>query len=141
METVDITKTDFSRMSFEKLQTLIQKIREAAAPKLEIPEKWKQQVSAWKKSGKVKHVHIEGDGSVFFSLPTRTQVQAAEEVSVNEEGQVNIYAKADRLMADCYLGGDISLETISEDTELYMAVAKFCLYELVTAKNVTSGLC
>ncbi len=141
METVDITKVDFTKISFDKLQTLIEKIREATASNLKVPEKWKQQVEVWKQNGKLKHIYIEGDGSVFLAVPTRTQLQAAEEVSVNDEGKVNIYAKAERLMADCYLGGDVTLETIFEDTALYMAVAKYCLYELVEAKNVISGLC
>lgn len=141
MESVDVAKVDFTKMSFEKLQTLIEKIREAAAANLKVPTAWKQQVEAWKKKGKLKHIFIEGDGSIFLSIPSRTTLQAAEEVSVNESGNVDIYAKAERLMADCYLGGDVTLEQIFEDTALYMAVAKFCLYELVETKNVLSGLC
>lgn len=141
METIDITKVDFTKLSFDKLQVIIEKVREAAFSSLKVPEKWKTQVAAWKQHGKLKHIHIEGDGSVFLAVPKRTQLQAAEEVSVNDDGKVNIYAKAERLMADCYLGGDVTLEEIFEDTALYMAVAKYCLYELVEAKNVVSGLC
>jgi len=141
MKVSQILAMDFTKLSFDQLQKLIEKIRAAAATNLEVPEKWREKVAEWKGKGKVKHAHVESVGSIFFALPTREQVQAAEELSTDEEGKVDIYAKADQLMADCYLGGDITLEDVFSDTELYMSVAKFALYELVQAKNVLSGLC
>lgn len=132
-----------------------------------IPEEFKSKVDGWKANyGKIKYLDIdsllqikkekkkEGNKevdievpeykqgrSVFFRMPSRQEMSAAENLSVNESGQMDSYKKAEKLMVDCYLGGQATLDEILADIELYMAVAEFCLYNLVERKNVNWGSC
>ena len=126
----------------------------------EIPEALQAKVNHWKAQfGKVKYLDIDAEVKitkgeddkeqvqyipgkvVFFRQPTRQEMSAAEALSVNESGEVDSYKKAEKLMVDCYLGGELTLEKITNDIENYMAVANFCLYNLVAAKNVNWGNC
>lgn len=111
-----------------------------------IPEKWKSQVENWKHEHKrVKSTVLDDAGKekfVFFRQPTRTEISAAEERSINQEtGSMNINNKAELLMGDCYLGGDISLEEIMDDVELFMPVARTVLYDLVKEKKIRLMSC
>jgi DNA helicase IV len=130
---------------------------EKKQPEFKLPKKWDEKAKEWKAAhGKVKFLNldseiVEGEKSneqkitlgklVFFRQPSRQEMSAAEGVSVNEDGKSDLYRKADQIMADCYLGGDLSLEEIAKDIEVYMAVAQYCLYNLVQVKNVNWGSC
>jgi hypothetical protein len=110
-------------------------------------EKYSEQVSAWKrKYGVVKVLFIE-DGkdsgrALFFRLPTRLQLSAAEAVSITAgTGEADVYKKSERLLADCLLGGDITLEAILDDTPLFLSVGRFVLYELVEQKKTNWESC
>lgn len=127
--------------------------------KVIIAEGFEQEVRAWtNKYKKVKFLEIgaeetteKKDGKdvikyipgkvVYFRTPTRQEMSAAENLSINEDGKIDSYKKAEKLMVDCYLGGQITLEEILEEIETYMAVASFCLYNLVETKNVNWGSC
>lgn len=131
----------------------------AKQAKFEIPEEFKPKVAKWKQDyGKVKYLDLDskfemkenGDKqvpeytpgkAVFFRQPTRSEMSAAETLSVNESGQSDPYRKAERLMVDCYLGGQLTLDQILADIESYMAVANYVLYNLVEVKNVNWGSC
>ncbi|MCT4647566.1 MAG: hypothetical protein N4A74_21440 [Carboxylicivirga sp.] len=126
----------------------------------EVPQALQAKVNHWKAQfGKVKYLDIDAEVKitegkdkkdqvkyipgkvVFFRQPTRQEMSAAEALSMNESGEVDSYKKAEKLMVDCYLGGELTLENITTDIEYYMAVANFCLYNLVEAKNVNWGNC
>ena len=126
----------------------------------EVPEELKQQVSTWRgEYKKVKYLDLGSelttekgkDGkeivkytpgtALFFRMPTRQEMSAAENLSIDEDGKADSYKKAEKIMVDCYLGGQLTLDEILNDIELYMAVASFCLYNLVEVKNVNWGSC
>lgn len=128
--------------------------------KFEVPEEFKAKVEKWKADyGKVKHLDVDSvfkikkvkeekevpeytpGKVVFFRMPTRQEMSAAENLSMNESGEMDAYKKAEKLMVDCYLGGQLTLDEILADIEVYMAVAEFCLYNLVERKNVNWGNC
>jgi hypothetical protein len=108
-------------------------------------EKYSEQITAWKRQyGVVKAFFVEdgkGGGCVmFFRIPTRLQLSAAEAVSIaSDTGGVDLYKKSERLLADCLLGGDLSLEAILNDTPLFLSVGKFVLYDLVEQKKNELG--
>jgi hypothetical protein len=110
-------------------------------------EKYSEQIAAWKRQhGTVKVLFVE-DGkesgrAMFFRAPTRLQLSAAEamSVSVGNEGP-DLYKKSERLLADCLLGGDISLEAILNDTPLFLSAGKFVLYDLVEQKKTSWESC
>lgn len=107
--------------------------------KMLVPARDKQKVEEWKaKYGTVGYMDIEGK-MVYFRLPSRQELAAAENMAYDEHGRVDPYKKADRLTADCYLGGDYTLEQIYKDVEVSLAVGEFVLYDLLTKKKVTSG--
>lgn len=111
-----------------------------------IPENWRTQVKNWKNEYKrVKSTVVDDAGKdkfVFFRQPTRTEISAAEERSINQDtGNMNINSKAEFLMSDCYLGGDLSLEEIMDDVELFMPIARTVLYELVKEKKIRLMSC
>lgn len=124
----------------------------------EVPEELKKDVNTWKgKYKKVKYLDLGAETTtekdengkdvvkyipgkvVFFRMPTRQEMAAAENLSIDEAGKTDSYKKAEKIMVDCYLGGQLTLEEIMADIELYMAVAGFCLYDLVNVKNVNWG--
>lgn len=122
----------------------------------EIPAEFTEKVNSWRgKYKKIKYLDvnavtdIDKEGNVkytpglvvFFRMPTRQEMSAAENLSVGEAGQMDIYKKAEKLMVDCYLGGQLTLDEILNDIETYMAVAEFALYRLVERKNVNWGNC
>ncbi len=135
--------------------------------KFEIPEEFKAKVNHWKgQHGKVKFLDLDSDvkmekvtdkeegkeiekevvryipGKVlFFRQPSRQEMSAAETLSLNESGETDSYKKAEKLMVDCYLGGEMKLDEILKDIDAYMAVANYCLYNLVETKNVNWGNC
>ncbi|MDR3350703.1 MAG: hypothetical protein LBN98_03510 [Prevotellaceae bacterium] len=104
-------------------------------------EKYKEQVAAWKRQyGSVKVLFIENNKesgrALFFREPTRLQLSAAEAMSITAgTGESDLYKKSERLLADCLLGGDLSLEAVLNDTAMFMAVGKFVLYDLVEQKK------
>ncbi len=78
---------------------------------------------------------------VFFRQPNRIEMSAAENMAIDENEKFDVFKKAEKIMVDCYLGGDYTLDEILNDIELYMSTANFCLYRLVEAKNVNWGSC
>lgn len=122
-----------------------------------LPDEHTADMNRWKaKHRVVKYLDVDGYLSVdskknpveyvqgkpvFFRQPTRMEMSAAEALAVNEDGQVDSYKKAEKLLVDCYLGGAYSLEELLDDIEIFMSVAEFCLYELVKRKNVNWGSC
>lgn len=111
-----------------------------------IPEDWKPQVANWKREHKrVKSTVIDDAGKdkfVFFRQPSRTEISAAEERSINQDtGNLNVNSKAEFLMSDCYLGGDLTLEEIMEDVEFFMPIARSVLYDLVQEKKIRLMSC
>jgi hypothetical protein len=113
----------------------------------QLREKYSEQITAWKRQcGTVKALFIEdgkeGGQALFFRLPTRLQLSAAEAVSIAPgTGEADLYKKSERLLADCLLGGDLSLEAILNDTSLFLSVGKFVLYELVEQKKTNWENC
>ena len=107
-----------------------------------IPEKYQEELKQWKaKHGTVRAISIDDNGNdkvLFFRLPTRPELSAAENMSIDDStGQMDLYKKAEKMMVDCYLGGDIALEKIMEDVETFMPVAKTVLYDLVKEKKTS----
>lgn len=107
--------------------------------KLKIPERHLVNVKAWeKKYGKVRPLaFIDGEDIqiVFFRKPTRPELAAAENMATGEDGNIDLYTKAEKMATDCYLGGDIKLEEILKDVDYFMPAAKKVLYELVAEKK------
>lgn len=107
--------------------------------KIEIPERHKANVKAWEmKHGKVKSIAFVDDTEIqiiFLRKFSRIELSAAESLATNEDGEINLDNKAEKLMTDCYLGGDIKLEDILGDIELFLPVANKVLYELVVQKK------
>jgi hypothetical protein len=107
--------------------------------KITISERHQANIKVWKsKYGKVKPLaFVEGEEVkvMFFRIPTREELSAAETLATNESGDVDLYTKAEKTMVDCYLGGDMKLEHIIADVEFFMPVAKKVLYELVVEKK------
>jgi hypothetical protein len=107
----------------------------------ELREKHNEQVVAWKRQhGVVRALFVEdskeGGRVMFFRVPTRLQLSAAEAMSVNlSAGTVDVYKKSERMLADCLLGGDLSLEDILADTPTFIAAGNFVLYNLVEQKK------
>ncbi len=125
-----------------------------------IPKELEQQVNTWRgKHKKVKYLDLGSETTtekdknnkdvikytpgkvIFFRMPTRQEMAAAENLSTNEEGNIDTYKKAEKTLVDCFLGGQLTLDEILNDIELYMDVARFCLYNLVESKNVNWGSC
>ncbi|MFK5948804.1 MAG: hypothetical protein QM500_08565 [Methylococcales bacterium] len=107
--------------------------------KIEIPKIHLANIKAWElKHGKVKTMAIV-DGKdikfIFFRIPSREELSAAESLATNESGDVDLYTKGEKTMGDCYLGGDMKLEDIMAHVEFFMPVVKKILYELVVEKK------
>ena len=104
-------------------------------------EQYKDQATAWKQQyGAVKALFIEDSEDkghvLFFRTPTRLQLSAAEAMSVAiGTGESDLYKKSERLLADCLLGGDLSLEAVLNDTAVFIAAGKFVLHDLVEQKK------
>jgi hypothetical protein len=110
-------------------------------------EKYSEQIAAWKrKYGVVKVLFVE-DGkdsgrALFFRMPTRLQLSASEAASViSGTDEISAYKKSERLIIDCLLGGDLSVEAILDDTPLFLSVGKFVLYELIEQKKTNWEAC
>lgn len=110
-----------------------------------IPASWQAKINEWKASCKVKAITVDDAGKVkflFFKLPTRAELSAAENMAVDPEtGQVDLYKKAEKMMVDCFLDGDLTLEQVMDNVELFMPVAKAVLYELVQEKKTSLISC
>lgn len=109
-------------------------------------EPYASQVEAWKKEhGTVKAFFVEDkDGlkAVFFRQPKRSELSAAEAMSINAEtGSVDRFVKAERHIVDCHLGGDYIISKCLEDTSIFMPLARFCLYELLDEKKSSWETC
>jgi len=106
---------------------------------VKIPENYKPKIKGWEsKFGKVKPMAIlDGDEPrfLFFRKPTRPELSAAESLVTDADGNIDLYAKAEKMMTDCYLGGDVDLKVIFDDVDLFMPIAKRVLYELVAEKK------
>jgi hypothetical protein len=107
-----------------------------------LPKKYKELVEEWtNKYGKVKWLDVEGK-LIFFKLPTRAELSAAENLSFDgTTGQMDVYKKSEKLTIDCYLGGEYTPEQILDDIELSLAVGEFVLYNLLNKKKVSWGGC
>jgi hypothetical protein len=105
-------------------------------------EKYSEQITAWKRQhGTVKVLFVEdGKQALFFRMPTRLQISAAEAVSVIAD-KIDMYKKSERLLVDCLLGGDLSLEAILNDTSLFLPVGRFVLYDLIEQKKTSWESC
>ncbi|WP_053405177.1 hypothetical protein [Persicobacter sp. CCB-QB2] len=109
--------------------------------KFVVPEAHKGQVEAWKKKhGRIKYFTFDGV-SLFFKMPSRQQLSAAEAIAQNEDGTFDLTKKTDQLMVDCFLGGDMTREQIDADIEVYTSLVGFCNSKLVEAKNASWGSC
>jgi hypothetical protein len=104
-------------------------------------KKYSEQITAWKRQhGTVKALFIEDSTEsgrvMFFRIPTRLQLSAAEAISVTiGTDHSDLYKKSERMLADCLLGGDLSLEAILADTSVFVSAGKFVLYNLVEQKK------
>ena len=108
--------------------------------KVEVPKRYIEKVKAWEtEHGKVKPLAVlEGDEIkyIFLRVFGRAELSAAETLAMDDNGEVNPDTKAEKLISDCYLGGDIKLETILNNIEYFLPVANKVLYELVAQKKI-----
>ncbi|MDR3133229.1 MAG: hypothetical protein LBU42_04310 [Prevotellaceae bacterium] len=113
----------------------------------ELRQNYSDQIAAWKRQhGVVKALFIEDSKEsgrvIFFRIPTRLQLSAAEAVSVTTGAdRSDVYKKSERLLADCLLGGDLSLEAILADTSVFVSAGNFVLYNLVEQKKTNWENC
>ncbi|BDD11651.1 hypothetical protein FUAX_40830 (plasmid) [Fulvitalea axinellae] len=115
--------------------------KDAEAQEFKVPKACEADVRAWKeKHGKVKYLDMDGK-ALFFRMPTRQEMAAAENLAEDENGRMDSYKKAEKLFVDCFLGGELTLEQVLDDVEVYMAVTEYCLFRLVERKNVSWGSC
>lgn len=85
-----------------------------------------EQIEAWKKQyGKVFELDIE-DAVGYLRRPTRVELSAATALSANDPVAFN-----ERLLNDCWLGGD---ERIKTDDEYFFGASPL-LAQLVEAKH------
>lgn len=117
----------------------------AANPKEAKKEQYASEIRKWKHAHRrVKALFITEDEDLsvlFFRMPTRHQLAAAETLSIDAAGKSDLYKRAERLIVDCLLGGDLTVEQILDDAEVYMAAAQFVLYELVPQKKTSWESC
>ena len=105
-------------------------------------KEYASQIEAWKrKHGKVRMCLIEEEKAVFFKLPDRAQMQCAENLSFTDDGKFDAHRKAERLIADCHLGGDYTIEQINADIEVYTPLSRFVISKLVEEKKTVSIDC
>lgn len=108
-----------------------------------LTEKYKADIKRWKAGlntgQKLKACFIEESEEVlFFRTPTIPEFTAAEQLAVsNDTGIVAFDKKAGSLMADCYIGGDLSVEELKQDTEKYVAVSQFINSQLIAQKKTS----
>ena len=96
------------------------------------------------KGKKVKRLVIEEGKEkkpLYFRLPDRKELAAAESMAIGEDGALDPYKKAERMLVDLYLGGDYELKSILDDTELFLAVSDFVLYRLIEQKKTHWATC
>lgn len=128
---------------------------------LQLPEAYQESLKNWKKKYRVKYLELGGQDVeqtdkdaialvpkhkfgklIFFRMPTRQEMAAAENLAVDPEtGRFDVYKKAEKLILDCHLGGDYTLQEIYEDVELFMDASNFILYRLIESKNANWGSC
>ena len=106
---------------------------------IKLPKIHQANVKAWElKFGKVKIIAFVDDSKtkfIFLRKFSRIELSAAETLATKENGELDLDIKAEKMMTDCYLGGDIKLEDILGDIELFLPVANKVLYELVVQKK------
>jgi hypothetical protein len=94
---------------------------------------------------KVKRLVIEEEdnskNALFFRMPSRRELSAAESASVDSEGNLDPYKKAERMIVDLFLGGDLNQEQILDDTEIFLAVSDFILSQLIKQKKTAWANC
>lgn len=114
-------------------------------PKEAKKEQYAAEIRKWKHTHRrVKALFITEDDDLsvlFFRMPTRHQLASAETLSVDAAGKADLYKRAERLIVDCLLGGDLTVEQILDDAEVYMAAAQFVLYDLVPQKKTSWESC
>lgn len=122
----------------EKTKTLEQAKEALKAKYTDQIQKWKQEHGAIK-------IFFVGDAAnlkaIFFKQPNRIQLAAAENISTDATGKIDLYLKGDRQLADCYVGGDLSLDQILADVSVYMPTVKFVLFSLVEEKKSSWESC
>ena len=105
-------------------------------------KEYASKIEAWKRAhGKVRMCLIDDDKAVFFRLPARVQMQCAESLAFTEDGKFDAHRKAERLIADCYLGGDYTAEQINADIEVYTPLSRYVISKLVEEKKTVSIDC
>lgn len=112
---------------------------------IELDQKYAAIIQENKAKGKkVKRLVIEEGIEkkvLYFRLPDRKELAAAESMAISEDGTLDPYKKAERMIVDLYLGGDYELNTLLDDTELYLAVSDFVLYRLIEQKKTSWATC
>ncbi len=96
------------------------------------------------KGRKVKRlviVEAEERKPLYFRLPGRQELAAAESMAIGTDGNLDPYKKAERMIVDLYLGGVYKLEEILDDIELFMVVSDFILYHLIEQKKSSWTTC
>jgi hypothetical protein len=105
-------------------------------------QEYASQIETWKrKYGKVRMCLIEDEKAAFFRLPTRAEMQCAENLAFTDEGKFDAHKKAERLIADCFLGGDLTPEQINADIEVYTPLSRYVITKLVEEKKTVSTDC
>ena len=108
-------------------------------------EQYAQLISQMKiKFGRVKMLMVgEGDEAkaVFFRLPLRPELSSCQKVAMNDDGTSDVYRKADQIITDCLLGGDLNIDQIIADVSIYTPIARFVLFDLVEEKKTQSVNC
>ena len=105
-------------------------------------KEYASQIEAWKKThGKVRMCLMEDGKAVFFKMPSRVQMQCSESVAFTDEVKFDAHKKAERLIADCFLGGDYSMEQINADIEVYTPISRYVISKLVEEKKTASIDC
>jgi hypothetical protein len=108
--------------------------------------KYSELIGKHKAAGqKVKRLVIEEEDNtkkaLFFRMPSRRELSAAESASIDQDGKLDPYLKAERMIVDLFLGGDLSQEQILNDTEIFLAVSDFILYQLIKQKKTVWANC
>ncbi len=108
-------------------------------------EQYTQLIAQMKaKFGKVKLLMVgEGEDAkaVFFRLPLRPELSSCQKVAIMEDGTTDVYRKADQIITDCLLGGDLTIDQIIADVSIYTPVARYVLFDLVEEKKTQSVSC
>ena len=102
-------------------------------------------IAAMKAKFGVIKMCLVGEGeeakAIFFRLPLRPELSSCQKVAMLDDGTTDVYRKADQIITDCYVGGDLKVEDIIADVRIYTPVARFVLFDLVEEKKIQSVSC